>query len=338
MTRINLVAQARRRRDANVKRLKRFYAWADQQSGSSLSILRRAAQHFGELRAGEAAAGVAYWAFFSLFPLLLFLVAIGSFILASEQVYGRVVNFAGQIFPGSQDLIQQNIQQVLALRGPVGLIGLVGLVWSASEAFDALSRHINRAWSIARPRAAWQYRLLALGMIGALAGLLVLSLLSTAVVNLLTGLQIPLGGSLSIYGTALWNILASLVPAIFTFLMFLSLYRWVPHTKVKWSQAMWGAVVATLAWQLAASVFAWFLHSGLVQYQLIYGSLGTVVALMLWIYLCSWIALFGAHLSVAVAQQTDPAESARRQDKLKQAADEADKGGPIKPGTSIASD
>lgn len=303
MTRINLVADARRRLDDNVKHLKRIYAWADQRSGGSLSILRHAAQRFGEMRAGEAAASVAYWAFFSLFPLLLFLVAIGSFVLTSEQVYGQVVNFAGQIFPGSQDLIQQNIQQVLTLRGPVGLIGLVGLLWSASEAFDALSRHINRAWSTARPRAAWQYRLLGLGMIGALAGLLVLSLLSTAVANVLTGLQIPLGGSVSIYETVMWKILSSLVPAIFTFLMFLNLYRWVPHTKVKWSQAMWGALVATLAWQLAASVFAWFLRSGLAQYQLIYGSLGTVVALMLWIYLCSWITLFGAHLSAAVAQR-----------------------------------
>jgi uncharacterized BrkB/YihY/UPF0761 family membrane protein len=234
-----------------VKRLKRFYTWADQRSGGSLSILGCAAQRFGEMRAAEAAASVAYWAFFSLFPLLLFLVAIGSFVLASEQVYGPVVNFAGQIFPGSQGLIQQNIQQVLTRRGPVGLIGLVGLLWSASEAFDALSRHINRAWSTARPRAAWQYRLLGLGMIGAL--------------------------------------------------------------------------VATLAWQLAARAFAWFLRSGLAQYQLIYGSLGTVVTLMLWIYLCSWITLFGAHLSAAVAHRARTCQSVCRQSIMRQTTG-ADKG------------
>ena len=287
-----------------MNRLKRLYAWADQRSGGSISILRRAAQRFSEMRAADTAASVAFWAFFALFPLLLFLVAIGSFVLTSEQVYGQVVNFAGQIFPGSQDLIQQNIQQVLTLRGPVGLIGLVGLVWAASGAFDGLSRHINQAWSTARPRSEWQYRLLGLGMIAALAGLLILSLLSTTVAHLLTGLQIPLGGSVSIYETTLWKILSGFVPAAFTFLMFLNLYRWVPRTKVKWSQAMWGALVATLAWQLAASVFAWFLRSGLAQYQLVYGSLGTVVVLMLWIYLCSWITLFGAHLSAAVAQHT----------------------------------
>ena len=205
MTRINRIAYARRRLVDNVNRLKRLYAWADQRSGGSISILRRAAQRFSEMRAADTAASVAFWAFFALFPLLLFLVAIGSFVLTSEQVYGQVVNFAGQIFPGSQDLIQQNIQQVLTLRGPVGLIGLVGLVWAASGAFDGLSRHINQAWSTARPRSEWQYRLLGLGMIAALAGLLILSLLSTTMAHLLTGLQIPLGGSVSIYETTLWT-------------------------------------------------------------------------------------------------------------------------------------
>ena len=86
MTPINRVTNAQRRLEDNVKRLKRFTAWADQHSGGSLSILRRAAQRFGELRAGEAAASVAFWAFFSLFPLLLFLVAIGSFILARPRI------------------------------------------------------------------------------------------------------------------------------------------------------------------------------------------------------------------------------------------------------------
>jgi membrane protein len=84
--------------------------------------------------------------------------------------------------------------------------------------------------------------------------------------------------------------------------MFLSLYRWVPNTKVGWSGPLVGAFLAAFAWEVAASVFAWYLGSGLVQYELIYGSLGTVVALMLWIYIGSLITLFGAHLGAAVEQ------------------------------------
>ena len=60
------------------------------------------------------------------------------------------------------------------------------------------------------------------------------------------------------------------------------------------------ALVAASAWEVTKSAFGWFLSSGLVRHQLVYGSLGTVVALMLWIYLSSLITLFGAHLSAAI--------------------------------------
>ncbi len=78
----------------------------------------------------------------------------------------------------------------------------------------------------------------------------------------------------------------------------------MPNTEVKRRAAFWGALVAALAWEVAANGLAWYLKSGLVQYELVYGSLGAVVALMFWIYLSSWITLFGAHLSAAIAQHT----------------------------------
>jgi membrane protein len=93
-------------------------------------------------------------------------------------------------------------------------------------------------------------------------------------------------------------------PRVFTFFALWGLYRWVPNTEVKWSEALWGASVATLAWEIATNGFTWYLSSGIVQYELLYGSLGAIVALMLWIYIISLITLFGAHLSAAIARQT----------------------------------
>jgi membrane protein len=71
---------------------------------------------------------------------------------------------------------------------------------------------------------------------------------------------------------------------------------------VRWWEAFWGALVATLAGEIATRGFTWYLSSGIVQYELVYGSLGAIVALMLWIYIGGWIVLFGAHLSAAVAR------------------------------------
>lgn len=146
--------------------------------------------------------------------------------------------------------------------------------------------------------------LVALGMVGTLSALLAFSLVSTTVLNLLPQLQVPLRGGVTIYETPLWGALSNFIPWLFTFLLFLALYFSVPNTEVKRRAAFWGALVAALAWEVAANGFTWYLRSALVRYELVYGSLGAVVALMLWIYWSSWNTLFGAHLSAAIAQHS----------------------------------
>jgi membrane protein len=283
---------------------KAIYRRANDLSGGSLDILRETFQRFNDARASEAAAGMAYYALFSLFPLLLALVAAGSFFLESERAYREVVDLVTQAIPVSRGLIERNIRRVLELRGTVGIVGLIGLLWSATGVFTILDNHINRAWPEAETRNFLEKRLVALGMVGVLAGLLVLSLFSTAVLNLLPRLQVPLWGGVSIYETSLWAIVSKLVPGLFISLMFLSLYRWVPNTEVKWSGAVWAALVAAFAWEATASAFTWYLSSGLARYELVYGSLGAVVALMFWIYISSLITLLGAYLSAAINQHT----------------------------------
>jgi uncharacterized BrkB/YihY/UPF0761 family membrane protein len=193
------------------------YRYVNRLSQGTLEIFIEAVRSFHHARAAEGAASIAYYALFSLFPLLFFLVA--------------TVVIAGS------------------------LIGL----------------------------------------------LLILSLFLTTAFNLLPQLSIPLLGDVSIYKTLLWHVLSRLIPWLLTYLVFLLLYWWIPNTKVNWSEANWGALAATFAWEFNRAGFIWYLNSGLARYQLVYGSLGALVALMLWIYLSSLIALFGAHLSAAIA-------------------------------------
>jgi membrane protein len=285
-------------------KLRAIYRRANHLSGGSLEILKDAFQCFNEARASQAAAAMAYYALFSLFPLLLALVAAWSFVLEREQAFQRVVGFVTEAIPISQALIENNLQRVLELRGTVGLVGLIGLLWSAMSAFEVLANNINRAWPGAKPRSFLERRLVALGMVGTLSALLAFSLVSTTVLDLLPQLQVPLRGGVSIYETPLWGALSNFVPWLFTFFLFLALYLWVPNIKVERRAAFWGALVAALTWEVAANGLAWYLRSGLVRYELVYGSLGAVVALMLWIYWSSWITLFSAHLSAAIAQRS----------------------------------
>jgi membrane protein len=281
-----------------------IYRKANQRSGGVLGIVKGSIESFGDARGSEAAAGIAYYTLFSLFPLLLALVAAGSYLLDRQRVFQQVVDLVSNAFPISQDLIEENLKQVLALRGAVGLIGLGVALWSASGAFTILTRNVNRAWTGAPPRGFLENRLVALGMVGSLALLLVVSLLSSTILNVLSRFQVPLVDVESLYGTPVWTVLSDLVPLVFIFLLFLALYRWVPNEEVPWTAAFWAALVVAVAWEVVANVFAWYVGSGLAQYRVVYGSLGTVVALLFWIYLSAWIIVFGAHLSAAVARHT----------------------------------
>jgi membrane protein len=245
---------------------------------------------------------MAYYAFFSLFPLLLFLVSAGGYFLESEQVYAQVREFVAQAFPISREVIESNLRQILELRGTIGLLGLVGLMWSASGVFTILARNINLAWPEAEPRSVYQERLMAFAMVGVSTVALVASFIASTLMGIVGRLRIPLSGGVAIYDTSLWTLYTKLLPRVVTLLVFTSLYRLVPRPKVRWSAVAMGALVASLAWEGAASAFAWYLGSGLAMYEFAYGSLATVAILMLWAYISGWIALFGAHLTAAMAR------------------------------------
>ena len=248
---------------------------------------------------------MAYYAVFSLFPLLLVLVSAGSFVLEGEEAYRRAITLVGQAVPVSTDLIERNIQQVLEVRGAVGLVGLAGTLWSATGFFTALARNVNRAWQEAEKRTFIEQRLVALGMVGVLVLLLALSLVSTAIFELLPRLPAAVLQSSSIFETTLWSMISRMVPWLFKLILFLALYRWVPNTKVPWQAAVTSALVTAIAWEAITEGFAWYLSSGLARYKVVYGSLGAVVALMFWIYLSCWITLFGAHLDATIAGRTE---------------------------------
>jgi membrane protein len=248
---------------------------------------------------------MAYYAVFSLFPLLLVLIAVGSLVLESQPAQREVLVSVTEAFPFSQGLIERNIERLLALRGPGGLAGILGWLWSASGVFTTLAYNVNRAWPAAEARNFLERRLVALGMVAALVGLLALSLISTTALGLLHLFDVPLWGNVSVYETRLWALSSKLIPWLFTFLMFLALYRWVPNTDVRWRPALWGALVAAVAWELAKNGFAWYLGSGWADYQVVYGSLATVIVLMFWVYISGLIVLLGAHLSAAIARRAD---------------------------------
>ena len=226
-------------------------------------VLRIAIRRFRRLRAAESAAAMAYYALFSLFPLLLFLVAMGSLFLRAEAAREQVLSLVTGLFPTAQDLVIQNIEQVLELRGTVGTIAAAGFLWSATGFFRSLFRNVNRAWPGGRSRSLVGGRLLGLIVVAGLAAFLILWLLSIGVLDLLSHLSLPYWDRVSSYTPLIHAMLSRVIPWLLTFLLFVVLYRWVPLTDVDWAAATWSGLVATIAWRVATAGFAWYVGSGL---------------------------------------------------------------------------
>jgi membrane protein len=278
--------------------VRQLYQRVDHVSGNRLDIVKDAFRTFVITRASQASASIAYYVIFSLFPLLLVLISAGSFFLDSEQVYLKATQLIQQTIPAtSYDWITQNLQYVLQQRGSVGVIGLVTLLWAASGGFICLAYNINLAWLEAPQRNFFQGRLIGLQMIAALSGLFFMTLVLDTIISLVHLINLPIISILPLdilkrfYGIFSWGVIFSL---------FFLLYDLVPTVNVPGRAAVWGALTASIAWKIATALFAWYVTSRFGRYELVYGSVGTLVAFMFLIYILATVTLFGAHLTSAI--------------------------------------
>lgn len=275
-------------------------------------VLVQTINRYGEVQAAESAAAVAYYTLFSLFPLLLFLIAIASSVLDSPEIQAQILDSVGELLPTSQGLVQNNIEQVLRARGTVGAVGMIGLLWSATAVFSILTQNISEAWHTAEPRNFLKLRLMALTIVGSMVALLIMAQVFSTSIQLLSQFDIPVWGSVPIDETFFRRHLLIWGPRAIIFVAFLLMYWWGPNTTVRWQEAAWGAGVTAVAWELLKAAFAWYIASGFARQQLVYGSLGAVVALMLWIFLSAQIILFGAHISAAIGYRRELRENGKK--------------------------
>lgn len=284
-------------------RIQEIVAAADRLTQGRLGALRHALKTFTDTRAAQAAAGVAFYAIFSLFPLLLAIIAIGSYFVEPDEAFQVVTGLVGDYFPTSTQLIDQNLRQVFDRRGGFGIAGLLALVWAASSVFTNLAYNINLAWINARRRHFLHKRLVGLGMTAAISLMLVLFLAVNWLMRLDIFLNLMSGSP--VFKTV-WADVSVLASWLTVFLLMFGLYRWSPGSRSSYRSIFWGALFATAAWKAASAIFNWYTKTLLDSYRLIYGSLGAIVAFLLLVYIMAFITLFGAHLVAAIDRPRQP--------------------------------
>ncbi|MFQ5574572.1 MAG: YihY/virulence factor BrkB family protein [Terriglobia bacterium] len=239
------------------------------------------------------AASIAFFAMFSLFPLVLFLISALGFAIKSAAIEQRIVEATYEAFPVIGGTVRSNVEAIVARRGTIGAAGVIGLIWSGTGVFHAVEAALNRIWQAPPARLPIRARLLGLVTVVFVALLLVLSIAITSLaetVELWLNLVYP---SLAHLLESFWRFVPRIVSIMVSIMLFSMAYRFFPNRKIKIGNVWLGAVFAGAAWEGAKYLFTLYLRNfgDLAQ---VYGSVATVVALMVWIYISAVILLLGA--------------------------------------------
>jgi membrane protein len=243
-----------------------------------------------------AAAAIAYFALFSLFPITLLSISVASFSLGPSMDRELIIQRLEFVAPALGQLLGQNIGQIIEARGPVTSIALVGLIWSASTVFYTFTHTLNEIWRVKQRRAVWKRRGLAILLVLTLVGpILFLASFAGSMISYLRTLLpepiISMGGSVGL-------VLAILLDVA----LFLVLYMILPHGASTWREILPGAIGAGFLWELAKKAFLSFVSAYISISNLVYGSVAAMIAFLAWAYLSGLIFLFGAYLSVSYFQ------------------------------------
>ena len=244
-------------------------------------------------------AGIAYYALFSLFPLLLAIVAVLEIIAGPQDVENRLFQITGQLFPGSGRLVVGNIEAAIEARQTFGGISLLFLLWSASAVFAIIRHSLNRAWNVEKERPFLQRTLKDIGMAVGVGLLFMLSVGTTFMFVFAWQMLPPAIRVLD--STAVWKTASGLTPLCVSFILFLLIYRFGPDAEVRWKDVLPGAVLAAVLFEVAKTLFTWYL-TNVAKYGEVYGSLSTVIAFLFWAYLSAIILLLGAELAAGYAK------------------------------------
>ncbi len=264
--------------------------WAEHDLATRLLPLYmwRAVTNFSRYGASRAAA-LAYYTIFSLFPLTLLLaIAINNILgaaAAQQQITSALLLFVPQ--EGASDLID-SINQALDQNRSFGLLAIAGLVWAGLGLFSNVTASLDLIFRVPTSRSIWRQRLVAVAMIVVLIVLVSASFITSGVLSLISALLVS--------RPSIWVTVASVfVPLGVNMMIFVMLFRFVPARRVHWDAVWPAALFGAVGWELAKAGFSWYLRN-LSNFQVIYGSIATVIVLLFWAYLLSSVFIFSAEL------------------------------------------
>ncbi|MGH8161077.1 MAG: YihY/virulence factor BrkB family protein [Gammaproteobacteria bacterium] len=276
------------------------------------SIGKRVFANIGKRNLTLIAAGVAFYGMLAIFPALTALISVYG-LVANPHDVTRLLN-SGVLPPAVAALLRGQAHSLLAsghsVLGIGVIIGFLVTLWSARQGAAAVIKALNVAYGRLAPRSLFRGVGLSFAVTTASILFAVIALLAVVVVPAIAA-RLELGHAWNVGILALrWVVLVFLIACGLAIL-----YRFVPNRRCpSWRWVACGAAAATVLWLAGSALFSVYVGE-FASYNRIYGTIGTVVVLLLWLFISALIVLLGAEFNAAIeheaAQQTqrDPSPS-----------------------------
>lgn len=249
------------------------------------------------------AAGIAFYAFSALVPLLTAFVLTYGLVAEPSSVVSHSQMLTNAMPEESAGIIGEQLKSMSESAGTKTgfalVLALAVALYGASKGAGSLMTGLNIAWGTRESRGFVKRTIIAIGMVTGAVVAMVAAILAMSAMNLLEEVLPWMGGLghilLKLFGFASAGALVILVLA--------AIYRHGPdRPDAKWKWVTPGSILATLVWVLATFGFGFYV-ANFGSYNATYGSLGAVIVFLTWLYLSAYIVLLGAELNAVLEQE-----------------------------------
>lgn len=244
--------------------------------------------------------GIAFNVLIAALPFLLLLIAVFGFVLkrAVDDPEQAAVNYVLSILPPSQRIVTLTrtlVREVVAGRTQFGVAGLVLFLWTSTRLFTSLRSVLRHVFDLPEERGLLAGKFFDLQMVIVAGTLFVLNTGITIIVEAAQAYGVEW---LGLAGRDELELIqrgsARLLAFGFILLAFVLIYRFLPLRRTPWRIALVAATFTSVVWEMLKGAFAW--HVSTADYRTTYGTLATLVLLVLWVYYSAFVFVLGGEV------------------------------------------
>ncbi|GAB3014320.1 YihY/virulence factor BrkB family protein [Spirosoma pulveris] len=265
------------------------------------TFLKKMLDQITDNNTSERAASVSYSLILAVFPTVIFFFTLIPFVTFIPNLEDQIMGFFREVLPGNTfSSVDTTIRDIVSRpRSGVLSFGFLLALYSATSGLVALMQAFNSSYHSDERRGFFKVRLVAIGLTFTLAFALILAVIVLIIGGIISDYLLHFG----LLNNALFINLLAITRYLVVFAVFVGtvsvIYRYGPDVRMKWVFITPGAVTASLLIVLTTLGFSYYV-SNFGSYNKVYGSIGTLIALMIWINLISLLLILGFEMNVAL--------------------------------------